>query len=193
MRCPSPVMWAMFLGDVGPRSRMESGSWPTSDLVNSAKPLERRVRRALAAAPDGCELFSFCDPLRKNLNKILGYRSRLILRLIQQRGLRLRKCRWFRSAHRGRHHFRDLGFRRLLLWRFLLDVDRAFEICAIFDHDALRRNITGKDGGALQLHAIASHYISVHSAKDGDITRLHIRTHAAVRADGQTVLMQIDA
>src|SRR5258706_13235341 len=113
MRCPSPVMWAMFLGDVGPRSRMESGSWPTSDLVNSAKPFERRVRRPLAAAPDGCELVSVCDPLRKNLNKILGYRSRLILRFIQPRGLRFRKCRWFRLAHRGCHPFGDLGFIRL--------------------------------------------------------------------------------
>src|SRR5262249_35201450 len=56
-------------------------------------------------------------------------------------------------AARGYSRSHRLARIALRLFRFL-DVNGAFEECAIFDHDALRADVAGQRAAALELHAL---------------------------------------
>ena len=76
---------------------------------------------------------------------------------------------------------------------FLANVDAAFEVCPVLDHDALSNNISGKNGGLPQFNAVHAGDVAVDSALNHNLLGIDVRANASVRTDGQVVIVQFDA
>jgi hypothetical protein len=85
--------------------------------------------------------------------------------------------------------------RLLLASRSLLfaNVDTAFEVCAILDHDALSDNITCKNCGLPQLDSISACDIAIYSTLDHDLFGIDVRANASVRTDCEVVIVEFNA
>src|ERR1700733_9046471 len=82
---------------------------------------------------------------------------------------------------RCRFTFTVLGF------AVLGDIDTAFEICPVFDHDTGGLDISDDRCACAQRNAALRFDVALNGAKDDDFRSLDVGIHFAVRPDGQAV------
>ena len=68
------------------------------------------------------------------------------------------------------------------------NIDSAFEISAVFDHDTSRFHVAHQVGSGAQSNAFGRIDISLDGACDDDFLRLHARFNFALGADGQAMI-----
>ena len=93
-------------------------------------------------------------------------------------------------SHRLRRRREDafVGF----LFRALLDLDRAFEVRSVFDHDLHRGQISIHRTVFLYLDPTVRVYVSLHFAVDYQLTDNGLCRHLCRRSDRQLSLVELD-
>src|SRR5579862_3153895 len=90
-------------------------------------------------------------------------------------------------------HGGGTGHRRRGSFRLrLLDIDAALEQRTIFDADARRNDVPDQLRILADIDFVGSHDVTLHLAEDDDFPGAYVGLDAAIRADGDFVLLRFD-